>query len=224
MWASFPLCRVGGLGGAGSAFPLGTCPSPWSGFLQYPSYWSVSGSLPRGWRGLTETTGRGFALFNPELKVPASLSRTVENSKQGDCWCKRRKREARGTMRRRSREDQVPPQPCLQNLQGFLLLPSLFLPPFGYHFEQGTQSQLPSMPSPQEDLTTPRSAASPTLPTPSGGNGSQIIMRPAASAPSLELCRWHPHTTLGRGSQQGLRPGEQGERGMGTPQGASGVC
>ncbi|KAF6298208.1 C-C motif chemokine ligand 14 [Rhinolophus ferrumequinum] len=61
--------------------------------------------------------------------------------------------------------------------------------PFSFH----PSIQLPSVTpeatriTVQEDLTTPQSAASPTLTTQSRVNGLQIIMRPAASAPSLEL-------------------------------------
>lgn len=71
--------------------------------------------------------------------------------------------------------------------QGHLLFPSLFHPvlcPSSWQVWPLTTSPLLS---PQEGLTTQPSAASATLPRQSHVTGSQIIMRPAASAPSLEL-------------------------------------
>lgn len=88
----------------------------------------------------------------------------------------------------------------LQVLRGCLLLPSLF-------HALGLQDQpmawpLTKGPSSTSDAVSSggpyhcQSAASPALPTRSHVSGLWIIMRPTASAPSPELCRWHTHITL----------------------------
>lgn len=196
-----------GRGGAGSAFPNGICPNPCWEFFQVSLLCGVSLQVcPQGSRVLADKVRAGLP-FSPGAESSASLSRRVEEWEAG--WLLMEEEHKRTQSHRTERERETrgltsSRAPSPNSAGPALSHPSGHRSSSRNCPEQRAQPQLPSMLSPQEDLTTPQSAAPNTLPTKSRVNGLQIIMRPAASASSLELCRWHPHTTLGRWSLQGL--------------------